>query len=56
MNQDNKIESLILPIHSGDISNFSSFESNSVILCNAFIFSYSKSVNNLKTLVSPSNK
>ena len=47
MNQDNKIKSLILLIRSGDISNFSSFDSNTVILCNASIFSYSKWVNNL---------
>ena len=56
MNQGNKIESLILPIRSGDVSNFSSFDSNTVILCNVSIFSYFKSANNLETLVSPSKK
>ena len=55
MNQDNKINSLILPICLGHISNFSSFHSNTVILCNASTFSYSKSLNNLETVVSLSN-
>ena len=46
---------LIILIRLGNISNFINFDSNSTILCNTLGFSYWKSINNLKSLVSPSN-
>ena len=51
-----KSEFLILSIHSGAISNFINFDSNTAVSFNASCFSNSKSVNNLKILFSRFNK
>ena len=51
-----KLIFLILSICVGDISNFISFDSNTVISCHGSCFLYFKSANDLKILVSTSNK